>query len=140
MKEVYEVNTFIKLEGMKEFRKTNWLPDYECCEERKELRDYAFCETFDDLKTVMVNDGLLNSKMSKTLFGKDVCVIGGEFYDSFKMRVTEKNFRPAEIKVEYTPANLTIEELKAFLTAEDFISYVKSHCDSEKVVDKVLNL
>lgn len=140
MKEVYKANTFIKFKGMEKFRQTNWLPEYWYCEEKKEMREYLFCETFDDLKEVIKTNYLANSKLSTTLFGKEVCVIGGDCYDSIKKRITEKNFKPAEIKVEFSPANFTIKQLQDFLTAEQYIDYIKSHCDSEKVVDKLLNL
>ena len=96
-----------------------------------------YIRDFKELVTKVQNGLICNAEMDETFFKhrpKVVLHTADLFNDSFS--VTEKNFAPLEIKIEYLKVkNISLKTLSEMLPADDFVEYLK---DREIPLEKFL--
>lgn len=127
MKELYNYRFKYQIEGDKDFIDTSiWrhvrylLPE--------EAQSYGFTiKSFAELLGLVKDNLFMNAEIGKTTFTKKPLVRLSN-PDCMAIRVTEKNFKPINVKIEYNKMeSLTIKSLSEMLSADDFINYLKDH-------------
>lgn len=137
MKHVFDRRTYIKLNGWECFKDTSIFKDLQFLPEGKATEKLFYIRDFKELVTKVQNGLICNAEMDETFFKhrpKVVLHTADLFNDSFS--VTEKNFAPLEIKIEYLKVkNISLKTLSEMLPADDFVEYLK---DREISLEKFL--
>lgn len=137
MKKVFDKIVYIKLDGWKDYKDTSIIKHLQFLSE-EEATEKIFCiRDFKELVEEVQNGWICNAEMDETFFKhrpKVVFRTADLLNNSFS--VTEKNFAPLEIKIEYVEdKNTSLKTLSKILPADDFVEYLK---DREISLEKFL--
>jgi len=124
MKEVYDYRFEYRMDGCKEFVDTSiWKHVRYLTPEEAETWNFTI-KTFDELVKLVQDDLFMNAELSKNFFRKTVVRLSNA-EDYCSTAITERNFKPIEIRCAYNKLSLTIKELADLLSADDFCEYLK---------------
>lgn len=124
MKEIYNYRFEYKMDGWKNFADTSiWKHIKYLAPEEAETLNFTI-KTFDELVGLVRDDLFMNAKLSKNFFKKTVVRLAdaGSFSS---IEVTEKNFKPIEIRCVYNKTSASIKELADALDADSFCEYLR---------------
>lgn len=123
MKNVYDYRFKIKMSGYKNFVDTSLFYHLRYIDSEEARNNTYTIKTFDEL-VKKVENNFMNAEISKNFFGKTIVRISDSEH-SCSIKVTEKNFKPIEILIEYRPLNLTFSKLANYLKADSFCEYLR---------------
>lgn len=127
MKKVFDRRIYIKLKGWECFKDTSIFKDLQFLPEEKATEKIFYIKDFKELVEEVQNGWVRNAEMDETFFKhrpKVVFHTADLFNNCFS--VTEKNFAPLEIKIEYVEdKNTSLKALSKMLPADNFIEYLK---------------
>lgn len=137
MKKIYELKTFISING-EEFEETSlWgLTKYGEVQENKIFELNSFSEAYD----FIASHNLKNVYVGKTAFFSKPALYISTIEKAYQMIVTEKTFKPIKIKIVY---DTSIENTESFKTIANSLS-AKEFCEwlrDEKInisIDKLI--
>lgn len=128
MKKVYNRRVLVKIDGWEEFEDTSIFRHlrYEDEDFAKQEFLYRF-ETFEEAKTEIEEGWILNAESTTTFFTKRPKLsinTESSFFES-PITMTEKSFKPIEVKIVYREENnLSIKTLADLLDADSFCEYL----------------
>ena len=120
---------FVKSSYDKYYKKYKYrgLTEKQCEDYAKQERLYRF-ETFEEAKEEIEKGFILNAKSTTTFFtNKPKLEINtsSSFFDSAALTMTEKDFKPIEVKIVYKEENnVSIKTLADLLDADSFCEYL----------------
>lgn len=128
MLKVYDIEQKIKKNNWEEFKDTSIFSHYYLFDDEKvDTERIIKCETFEELKRN--TPFLYNVEFTTTLFTREpmlkISYDNGTLSGGV-MKVTEKNFKPMEIKIFLKECNLSLSRLANVLSANEFCEYLKS--------------
>lgn len=130
MKKIYDRRVLVKVDGWEEFDDTSIYRHLRYKDEdyAKQERLYRF-ETFEEAKEEIEKGFILNAKSTTTFFtNKPKLEINtsSSFFDSAALTMTEKDFKPIEVKIVYKEENnISIKTLADLLDADSFCEYLR---------------
>ena len=124
MKEVYDYRFEYKMEGWKDFVDTSiWKHVRYLTPEDAKTWTFTI-KSFDEL-VGLVKDGLfMNAELSKNIFRKTVVRLSN-VEDYYSTAITERNFKPIEVRCAYNKMSMSMQGLAETLDAESFCEYLK---------------
>lgn len=137
MKHVFDRRTYIKLNGWECFKDTSIFKDLQFLPEEKATEKLFYIRDFKELVTKVQNGVICNAEMDETFFKHRPKVVlhTADLFNNY-FSITEKNFAPLEIKIEYIEdKNTSLKTLSGMLPADDFVEYLK---DREISLEKFL--
>ena len=124
MKEVYDYRFEYKMEGWKDFVDTSiWKHVRYLTPEDAKTWTFTI-KSFDDLVGLVKDDLFMNAELSKNIFRKTVVRLSN-VEDYLSTAITERNFKPIEVRCSYNKMNLSMKGLAETLDAESFCEYLK---------------
>ena len=128
MKKIYDRRVLVKVDGWEEFEDTSIYRHL-----RYKDEDYAkqelLCrfETFEEAKEEIEKGFILNAKSTTTFFtNKPKLEINTSNFDLAPLIMTEKDFKPIEVKIVYKEENnVSIKTLADLLDADSFCEYLR---------------
>lgn len=125
MKEILDRRVLVKMVGWREFEDTSIFRHVVYADESLAEKEISYCyNTFDELKKAVENGMILNAESTFTVFKKPMVTISTARRDT-RIKITEKNFKPVEVKVFYDKEDLSIKTIASLLKAHDFCEYLK---------------
>ena len=124
MKEVYDYRFEYKMDGWKDFVDTSiWKHVRYLTPEDAKTWTFTI-KSFDEL-VGLVKDGLfMNAELSKNIFRKTVVRLSN-VEDYYSTAITERNFKPIEVRCAYNKMSMSMQGLAETLDAESFCEYLK---------------
>lgn len=128
MKKIYDRRVLVKVDGWKEFDDTSIFRHLKYKDEDYANQEHFYrFETFEEAKEEIEKGFILNAKSTTTFFtNKPKLEINTEssFFES-PMTMTEKSFKPIEVKIVYEEEkHISIKELADLLDADSFCEYL----------------
>lgn len=130
MKKIYDRRVLVKVDGWKEFDDTSIFRHLRYKDEDYANQEYLYrFETFEEAKEEIEKGFILNAKSTTTFFtNKPKLEIhtSNSFFDSaVPCAMTEKDFKPIEVKIVYKEEkHVSIKELADLLDADSFCEYL----------------
>lgn len=124
MKEIYDYRFEYKLEGQKEFVDTSiWKHVKYLAPEDAKTWTFTI-KSFDELVDLVEKDLFMNAELSKNIFRKTVVKLGN-VEDYLSTTITERNFKPIEVRCAYNKMNMSMKGLAETLDADSFCEYLR---------------
>lgn len=124
MKEVYDYRFEYKTEGRKNFVDTSiWEHVRYLTPEEAKTRNFTI-GTFDELISLVEKGLFINAEISKNFFKKRVVRLSN-VEDSLSTAITEKKFKPIEVRCVYNKMNVSIKDIAKMLDSDSFCEYLK---------------
>ena len=130
MKKIYDRRVLVKVDGWEEFDDTSIFRYLRYKDEDYANQEHLYrFETFEEAKEEIEKGFILNAKSTTTFFtNKPKLEIhtSNSFFDSeVPCTMTEKNFKPIEVKIVYKEENnVSIKTLADLLDADSFCEYL----------------
>ena len=130
MKKIYDRRVLVKVDGWEEFDDTSIFRHLRYKDEDYANQEHLYrFETFEEAKEEIEKGFILNAKSTTTFFtNKPKLEIhtSNSFFDSeVPCTMTEKNFKPIEVKIVYKEEKyFSIKELADLLDADSFCEYL----------------
>ena len=130
MKKIYDRRVLVKVDGWEEFDDTSIFRHLRYKDEDYANQEHLYrFETFEEAKEEIEKGFILNAKSTTTFFtNKPKLEIhtSNSFFDSeVPCTMTEKNFKPIEVKIVYKEENnVSIKTLADLLDADSFCEYL----------------
>ena len=124
MKEVYDYRFEYKMDGWKNFVDTSiWKHVRYLTPE--EAKTWTFTiKSFDELVGLVKDDLFMNAELTKNIFRKTVVQLSN-VEDYYSTAITERNFKPIEVRCAYNKMSMSMQGLAETLDAESFCEYLK---------------
>ena len=130
MKKIYDRRVLLKVDGWKEFDDTSMFRHLRYKDEDYANQEHLYrFETFEEAKEEIEKGFILNAKSTTTFFtNKPKLEINTakSFFDAASaVTMTEKSFKPIEVKIVYKEEkHISIKELADLLDADSFCEYL----------------
>lgn len=126
MKEVYDYRFKYRIEGRKNFVDTSiWEHVRYLTPEEAEAKTRNFTiNTFDELINLVKKGLFINAEISKNFFKKRVVRLSN-VEDSLSTAITEKKFKPIEVRCVYNKMNVSMKDIAKMLDSDSFCEYLK---------------
>ena len=130
MKKIYDRRVLVKVDGWEEFDDTSMFRHLKYKDEDFANQEFLYrFETFEEAKEEIEKGFILNAKSTTTFFtNKPKLEIhtSNSFFDSeVPCTMTEKDFKPIEVKIVYKEENnVSIKTLADLLDADSFCEYL----------------
>ena len=124
MKEVYDYRFEYRMDGWKNFVDTSIFEHVRyLTPEEAETLNFTI-KTFDELVDLVRDNLFMNAELSKNFFRKTVVRLSN-VEDYCSTAITEKNFKPIEVRCVYKKLSASIKELANLLDADSFCEYLR---------------
>jgi hypothetical protein len=124
MKEVYDYRFEYKMDGWKDFVDTSiWKHVRYLTPEDAKTWTFTI-KSFDELVGLVKDDLFMNAELSKNIFRKTVVRLSN-VEDYLSTAITERNFKPIEVRCVYNKMSMSMKGLAETLDAESFCEYLK---------------
>lgn len=124
MKEIYDYRFEYKMDGWKNFVDTSiWKHVRYLAPEDAKTWTFTI-KSFDELVGLVKDDLFMNAELSKSFFGKTVVRLSN-VEDYLSTAITERNFKPIEVRCAYNKMSMSMKGLAETLDAESFCEYLK---------------
>ena len=129
MKKIYDRRVLVKVDGWKEFDDTSIFRHLRYKDEDYANQEHLYrFETFEEAKEEIEKGFILNAESTTTFFTnkpKLEIKTSSSFFDSVPLTMTEKSFKPIEVKIVYKEENnVSIKTLADLLDADSFCEYL----------------
>ena len=129
MKKIYDRRVLLKVDGWKEFDDTSMFRHLKYKDEDFANQEFLYrFETFEEAKEEIEKGFILNAESTTTFFTnkpKLEIKTSSSFFDSVPLTMTEKSFKPIEVKIVYKEENnVSIKTLADLLDADSFCEYL----------------
>ena len=130
MKKIYDRRVLLKVDGWKEFDDTSMFRHLKYKDEDFANQEFLYrFETFEEAKEEIENGWIFNAKSTTTFFTNkpklEINTVKSFFDAASAVTMTEKSFKPIEVKIVYKEEkHFSIKELADLLDADSFCEYL----------------
>ena len=130
MKKIYDRRVLVKVDGWEEFDDTSIFRYLRYKDEDYANQEHLYrFETFEEAKEEIEKGFILNAKSTTTFFTNkpklEINTVKSFFDAASAIMMTEKNFKPIEVKIVYKEENnVSIKTLADLLDADSFCEYL----------------
>lgn len=127
MKKIYDRRVLVKIDGWKEFEDTSIFTNLRYEDEAFTDQEFNYrFDTFEKAKRAIEEGWVLNAESTTTFFTKKPQIRISTAARDLAIGMTEKNFKPIEVKIVYNEkTNLSITTVANLLNADSFCEYLR---------------